>query len=368
MATFPPDETVGVHLRRSADLAPRIDLLAAHLGPRVGVEHLLKNLKHQAHDSRIGRLAGRAVHRAIAWNTHDQRDRTWWPQGVSSSADASAEGRVAGRRVLVTTWYAKPLNGIKRGSRLTFLDLDTLQYRHVLLVDPTLDDEGRVGMAPVRIHAGGIVWAGPWLHIAATARGFVSCHVDDLMRVPDDNAAPDQIGLLGSPDGPRPASFGHHHVLPVRFTHRARTDEGHTPLRHSFLSLDRSSEPPGLLTGEYGRGAQSKRLARYRLDPQNWLPAPDESGVSRPTLDSTDLARMQGTAWARGAHHITVSQGPWFPGTLVVGRPGAWRRHRWALPMGPEDITYARDTDTLWSVSEHPHRRWIFSVQRSWLD
>src|SRR5690606_10314616 len=206
VATSPPNGTVGVHLERTEDLAPRIDALARVLGPRVGVEHLMGDLKYRAHDSRVGRLAGRAVQRAIAWNTYDQRDRTWWPQGITTSADASARGRVAGRRVLVTTWYAKPVNGIKRGSRLTCLDLDTLDYRHVLLVDPVLDREGRVGMNPVRIHAGGIVWAGPWLHIAATARGFVSCHVDDLMRVPDDNHSPDEIGLLGSPDAPRPAS------------------------------------------------------------------------------------------------------------------------------------------------------------------
>ncbi|WP_162598572.1 hypothetical protein [Nocardioides gilvus] len=368
MATSPPADPVGVHLERTEDLSPRIDALAEALGPRVGVEHLLGDLKYRAHDSRIGRLAGRAVHRAIAWNSYDQRDPTWWPQGITTSADATAEGRIAGRRVLVTTWYAKAVNGIKRGSRLTFLDLDTLEYRHVLLVDPTLDDEGRVGMNSVRIHAGGIVWTGPWLHIAATARGFVTCHVDDIMRVPDDNEFPDEIGLLGSPDAPRPASFGHHYVLPVRFTHRAHTDDGHTPLRHSFLSLDRSGDPPGLLAGEYGRGGQSTRLARYELDAQGWLPALDGSGISRPVLDDVELVRMQGDVRARGRHHITVSQGPWWPGSVYTGQPGDLRRHRFALPMGPEDITYWPETDELWSVSEHPRRRWIFSMRRAWFD
>lgn len=368
VATSPPDGTVGVHLEPTEDLSRRIDALAESLGARVGVEHLLGDLKYRAHDSWVGRLAGRAVQRAIAWNSYDQRDRTWWPQGITTSADASVEGRIGGRRVAVTTWYAKPVDGIKRGSRLTFLDLDTLEYRHVLLVDPTQDAEGRVGMDAVRIHAGGIVWTGPWLHIAATARGFVTCHVDDLMRVPDDNAFPDQIGLLGSPDAPRPASFGHHYVLPVRFTHRAHTDEGHTPLRHSFLSLDRGGDSPGLIAGEYGRGGQSTRLARYALDPEGLLPALDGSGVSRPVLDDVGLVQMQGAVLARGRHHITASRGPWWPGSVFTGAPGALRRRRYALPMGPEDITYVPETDTLWSVTEHPRRRWVVSMDRAWFD
>jgi hypothetical protein len=36
--------------------------------------------------------------------------------------------------------------------------------------------------------------------------------------------------------------------------------------------------------------------------------------------------------------------------------------------MGPEDIAYWPSTDELWSVSEWPRRRWIFSMKRSWFD
>ena len=37
---------------------------------------------------------------------------------------------------------------------------------------------------PLRIHAGGIVWHGPYLHVAATTKGFFTCRLDDLFRVP----------------------------------------------------------------------------------------------------------------------------------------------------------------------------------------
>lgn len=365
-APVPPG--VGVHLERVEENAAAVDALAATLGGRVPLTDLLADLKFTARHSLAGRLAGRAVHRAIAFDRHDQRDRVWWPQGVTTSADADVSGAVAGRRLVVTTWYAKPVDGVRRGSRLTFLDLDTLRYRHVLLVEPTLDAEGRLGLASVRIHAGGVVWAGPWLHVAATARGFVSCHVDDLLRVPDDNERPDEIGV-GDLDGvPRIASFGHHYVLPVRMVHRAFTDEGHEPLRYSFLSLDRSTHPPALLAGEYGRGGQTTRVARLELDATTWLPATDGSGVSRPALADARTVQMQGAVVARGRHHVSTSRGPWVPGSIWTGQLGQLREHRWAVPMGPEDLSYWPATDTLWSVSEHPRRRWIHAMRRSWFD
>ena len=37
-------------------------------------------------------------------------------------------------------------------------------------------------------------------------------------------------------------------------------------------------------------------------------------------------------------------------------------------PMGPEDLSYWPSTDRFWSVSEHPHRRWVFSMKRSFFD
>jgi hypothetical protein len=30
--------------------------------------------------------------------------------------------------------------------------------------------------------------------------------------------------------------------------------------------------------------------------------------------------------------------------------------------MGPEDLSYWPSRDELWSLSEHPHRRWVFAM------
>jgi hypothetical protein len=231
---------------------------------------------------------------------------------------------------------------------------------------PVLDEAGRLVLEPLHVHAGGIVWAGDHLHIAATSKGFVTARVDDVMRVSGDDDRPDEIGVV---DG-RVASYGHRYVLPVRFRYQAHADRGHRRLRHSFLSLDRRSDPPGLLAGEYGRRrGQTTRLARYDLDPRTWLLSTDDDGWSRPmSLAEDGPVRMQGAVVAGDRHLLTVSNGPWLPGSVYAGRPGSFVEHRGALPMGPEDLSWWPSTDLVWTVTEHPWRRWVVAMRRSWFD
>jgi len=358
------DEYVeGVRLTRTEENLAEIDALAALLGGRAGVEAVLADLNRQ------GRRAlpwGRAVRRAFTWDREDRATPRWYPQGITTSADADDSERVAGRQVVVVAWYYQDEHGNNQGSRLTFVDLETLRYRHVLLVSPRLR-KGQVTLAPLKVHAGGIVWRGPYLHVAATTKGFMTCRLDDLMRIPDERGGRD-LERLGI-DGDEVASYGYRYVLPARFAYQAYTDEGHERMKYSFLSLDRAGDPPVIVAGEYARGTQANRLARYPLDPASALLRSGQDGVSRPVgLESGGVQGMQGASVARERYHVTVSHGPWRPGSMYVGEPGRLRRHRWAMPMGPEDIAYWPSTDLLWSVSEHPRRRWVFAMPRAFFD
>ncbi|WP_244931906.1 hypothetical protein [Nocardioides sp. W7] len=320
------DAIPGVHLvRTEEDLTP--------VGDRVGLSGVLASLDRRA---RRTLAPGLAVRRALTWDAADRRDPHWWPQGITSSAEA---GVLPGRRILVVSWYSKG----DHGARITFLDLDRRRYRHVLLVTPSLE--------PVHVHAGGLAWHGPYLHVAATGRGLHLCRLDDLARVPG-------------------GVHGHEYVLPVRSSYRAQTASGVEKLRYSFCSLDTDGpDGPALVVGEYGNGSQTRRIARYPLDPATSLLATDEAGASYPVLlDDGAVVRTQGVAVVRGRHYLTRSHGPWMPGSVYAGPPGALRRHRWAAPMGPEDLTWSPTDDLLWSVSEHPRRRWIFAMPRRYFD
>ena len=156
--------------------------------------------------------------------------------------------------LVVTTWYAKDLGDGHRAAASTFVDLATRRYRHVLLVVPRLED-GELRVEPLKIHAGGVVWCGPWLHVAATARGLYTCHLDDLVRLPDGVRAPTTPASRSTRARCTASATGY--LLPVRFAYRASHDEGHEQLRYSFLSFDRASTPPQLVAGEYARGRQT---------------------------------------------------------------------------------------------------------------
>ncbi|GAW50946.1 MULTISPECIES: hypothetical protein [unclassified Nocardioides] len=291
-----------MHLTRTAALTAEIDALATRLGGRVGLGAVLGDLDRPLRRTWAPCLT---PHRAWTWDRADRRDRRWWPQGVSVAA--------SGRRAAVS-WYAQG-----GGVRVSFLDLDERRYRHVELVVPT-----DTGSAPLRAHAGGIAWHGDRLYVAATQAGLWVCHTDDVLR---------------GPDG---------YLLPV--SHRLAPSE---PFRFSFVGLDGSSETPRLVLGEYGPSSATRRLAHVAV----------EGGAVE--MIEGGVVRAQGAVRVGEQWYVTASHGPKMPGSLWSGRLGDLREHRYALPMGPEDLAHDPAGDRLWTVTEHPHRRWVVAVKRS---
>ncbi len=336
-----------IRLRRTHEDPAAVDAAVARFGDRVGIAGVLAHLNRTAAPARV---PGTAVEWGFGWNAEDARTERWWPQGITTSADAGDPESVGGRRLVLTSWYARSRRGANLGSRVSVIDLDTLEYRHVLLVVPERVGD-RVELRPLRVHAGGLVWCGPYLHVAGTRRGLSTCRVDDVIRVASVEDA-----------------FGYRFVLPVRFGYQAHATQGVEPLRYSFLSLDRGSSPPELLAGEYGRAEMSRRLVGYPLDPETLHLATHTDDTSRPRwLDERGPGHMQGTVRVGDTCYITASRGRHRTGQLYVGTPGRLRRHPGALPVGPEDITYWPSTDRLWSLSEYPGHRFVFSVARAGL-
>lgn len=361
----------GVHLRRTDERVDEVEALVELCGGRVGVEGLLADERTSGlRRMRWAPPTGLKVNRAWSWEHHDNTTRRWWPQGISTSADAYESSRIADREVIAVSWYSKPVSGLAKGTRISFIDFLAKTYRHVLLVVPTVVD-GRLTLAPLNAHAGGIVWAGPYLYVAGTRKGIHVLRMEDIVRVPDELFVedPSRIGPVDAPGAvaDRLATYGYRYVLPLRFAYHAAYDEGHEPLRYSFLSLDRSNpRGPQLVAGEYGRRKQTTRLARFPLDPETLHLVSGEDGCSRPLLLEDKGERgMQGATIVHDTWYVTSSRGPTGLGSLYVGSPGHFREHRWALPVGPEDIAYVPQNDTLWSVSEHPWRRWVFTMKRS---
>ena len=334
-----------VHLRRTEENLAAVDALADRRGGRVGLAGVLLQLNRSAERVLV---PGLAVDRGFRWDAEDATSQRWWPQGITNSAHVPG----LDRRLLVTSWYAKDLpgdRGADRGSRITVVDLAGLRYRHVLLVVPELV-AGQVRLLPLTVHAGGIVWAGPFLYVAGTRRGLFTCRMEDIVEVE-----------------PSEETSGHRFVLPVRFGYDAAHDRDQ--MRYSFLSLDRSTAVPHLVAGEYARGDMTRRIVRYPLDPETCRLRSEEDGISRPvSYDDRGIGHMQGAAIVQGRHYVTTSRGRWALGAVHVGGPGSFRTHRHATPVGPEDLCYWEDDDALWSLSEYPGHRYVFAMGRSRFD
>lgn len=354
----------GLHLVRTAERDEEIDLLAGRLGGRVGLGAVLEDLNREARRSAVPGVA-------VAWgfrpDEQDSLSRRWWPQGITTSADAAVrpDETFAGRHVVLTSAYSKVVGGYGKGARITVHDVTdpaAVRYRHVLLVEATVD-RGRVGLRPVPVHAGGIVWHDEHLHVAGTRRGIVSFRLADLLRVPT-GGEPDRIGV----ERDAVHAFGYRYVLPVRFGYEAVTGREKEQLRYSFLSLAHGVDGHELVAGEYGKGQMTTRLLRFGLDRRTGLLRTDDEPASRPLALEVGIGHMQGATVVNGRWYVTTSAGPFRLGSVWTGTPGALRQHRFAMPVGPEDIAFRPRTGELWSLSEYPGHRYVFAMDRAFFD
>ncbi len=386
---MPPAAYAPFFLERTAGRGAHNDALAAATGGRVGLEGLLAELDRTGRRARRSRLLRGATTTAFAWDRRDDLSRRWWPQGITTSADAGAltgEEQYAGRSVVLTSSYSKVVDGVGHGARISVVDVtdpDRIRYDHVLLVK-AVADEGGVRLEPVHAHAGGLVWHGDHLHVAATRKGFHTFRLSDLVAVGRGGGGAGGNGGDGDGEGDRGlgplpgggfGAFGHRWVLPTRLGHAARTDEGGSPFRYTYLSSVQEDDGVSLLTGEYTHPAQrgSARLAEIAVDPTTGLPALDAEGRVRPTLLGEGVVQAQGAVRVRSRLYVSSSNGRFRRGSVWVGdraqvAPGSFDRRAGALPVGPEDLAHWPSRDELWTVSEYPGRRRVVAVDRARLD
>jgi hypothetical protein len=313
---------------------------AAAGAERVGLAGLLARRGHRA---RPVRVPGAAAVEGFRWRLVDVFTQRWGPQGI-------AVGEFEGRPVAITSWYAQRKRGVEQGSRVSIVDLSDPRkprYTHVLLVAPRRTAEGTV-FDPVIVHAGGIVWSGDRLLVAATGGGFREFRLSGILSTP-------RRGLLRRASGP----FGYRYLLP-EFGSFAPPESADAPLRYSFIALENDDDAAELrlVSGEYSKKGKP-RLARLRVL------------EGRATVDATHvpgIAEMQGVAVTDDTWFVNASRGDKLGGDLWVGTPEGMTRHEHALPPGPEDLALWPARRQLWSVTEFPGKRWVYAVDiDAWL-
>ncbi|GAA3447741.1 hypothetical protein [Planomonospora venezuelensis] len=330
-------------LRRDGGRPPGIAVLERELD-RVPLSTVLAKANRVAarRGARGTGAFGSMKPRPADWYCFDAGDNDvtdWYPQGLTGSADAGVAGNV-----YVVSWYFKPADAPERGIRLSFLNAQTLRYRHVLLVGVGPDG----GIVPIDIHAGGVAWYGDLLYVADTTRGF---RVFDTRHIYEVNGEDGET--IGRKDGVYNA-FGYRYVMPQTGAWTSTTGTA----RFSFAAVDRDSAPDLLVSGEYvDEPGRTGRVARWPLAADGTLRAGGD-GVAD-ALDAYALpgAKIQGALSRGSTWYLSQSAGASGNGTLIVAGEKLARR---PYPIGPEDLTRVRDQ--VWSVSEFPGRRVVYGV------
>ncbi|MFE7131432.1 hypothetical protein ACFVIM_11275 [Streptomyces sp. NPDC057638] len=201
----------------------------------------------------------------------DDTTREWLPQGMSTTGAADGgDGRIQNRAAVAVAWRYQPLttnSGCQKYNdvRVSFIDHDTGQYQHVLLVEPT--SAAGTDFKAIPAHAGGIVWYGNHLFVTDTAKGIRVFDINKLSKVHTQGRNVTTIGV----DAGKSSACGLPYVLP-QVRHYSQTGgcasaTATGALCHSWLSLDKTGGKPfKLVSGEYHTVGYGGRIARYALN------------------------------------------------------------------------------------------------------
>jgi hypothetical protein len=315
----------------------------------------------------------------------------WMPQGVTTIADARPDEGAGGRQPLLVSWYDKRLDP-EKGVRVSFLDPGTGRYQHVVLAYPYINSAGNPSYEILDtpqsgehggIHAGGVVWYGDHLYLVDTQRGV---RVFDTRRIFDleaaDNGDTSDGARIGRHDGTY-YGFGYRYVMPQvdAWTNDAGPDndgdsacEATGAPKFSYAGLDRSTSPHQLVTGEYCRNDdptdvdRNGRVAAWPLDEGTGQPATGADGRWRATsAHRLPQPNIQGAVSHEGVTYLSRSRGEDANGHLIHATPDGSptgtlqvTETRWA-GIGVEDLSYWPSQDAIWTATEHPGRRAIYS-------
>ncbi|HTE56214.1 MAG TPA: hypothetical protein VK698_35420 [Kofleriaceae bacterium] len=344
-----------------SDSGALVDGLAAALDP-VSLTDVLGDLNRTAAPIAAGDLPGDVpgVESAFGWQSGDESVGYWIPQGITGSGDGVAGGRVDGRRVLLVSWYydreQDPGSTADKGVRLAVVDATdpaSIHYRFVLLVEPVAG-EGGPSFGPIRVHAGGLAWVGDYLYVVDTSHGF---RVFDMTRILRVQTGVDSIGL--DPASGDYYAHNYAYVVPQVGTY-AQTSS--CDPRFSFVSVDRTSDPPSLVTGEYDADTIYGRLYRWPLDANGRLRRVGDAGRVVPDgAWFSSHTHVQGGLAEDGTFWLSSSKPAGARGILYrTGEGRASADLGWSDT--PEDLSFDPSDGLLWSLSEGLGARYVFSL------
>lgn len=299
---------------------------------------------------------------AFCWQSGDNTTKDWTPQGITTSADAYANGLYSSTKVILTSWYYSGA-GTSKGVRVSFINYakpSAPVYRHVLLVQPYMNSAGKPDFKPVNIHAGGLAWYGYYLYVPDTSHGFRVFDMRHLWKVSTGTG-------IGRQSNGSYQAFNYAYVLPQALSVTASTTGGQAALRFSAASVDRTSTPDSMIVPEYSSAGTGTRVVRFPLDySTRLLKASSDGYVHASQAYRVNIPSMQGATAINGKFYVSASAGSSHYGSLWTFKGSATPvKHSSVFPVGNEDLSYWAGKNQLWTLSEYAGRRYVVAIKAS---
>jgi len=318
--------------------------------PNVKVSDIIADLNHN-NPSTTPSVKHLIPSSAYGWQKtadfNDQDTEKWYPQGVTTSADAYDSGTYEGFRVQLISWHSDHYDNGKRGARVSFVS--GKKYRHVLLVIPKGEDDFQ---AIKGLHAGGIMWYGNLVYVVDTTGGLRVFDLNHIYKV--DSEVKEGIGRQ---TGGTFGAYGYEYVLPQVRTYNWQPKSGVMDMRFSFISLDRTTTPDSILVGEYNATCTDCRLVRWDIDYTNRLLKTSNGIATASEAVSHGNTKIQGAASINGKWFLTQSGGNLISYSWKDGKKTTTD----TFPKVPEDLSYEKGVG-LWTLMEVPGSRHVFAI------
>lgn len=350
--------TLADYRLKQGAVSPVIAKLDALL-PRASVGDVMADLNHVT-PAVTPNVKNLVANTGYTWESTDGYDdkgtSKWYPQGITTSADAFESGTYEGHRVQMISWHSDKYDGGKRGARVSFVKRGATRgegYRNVLLVQPKGADDFQ---AIAGLHAGGMLWYGNLVYVVDTTLGLRVFDLDHMYKV--DTSVSDGIGRHSNG---KFGAYGYKYVLPQVRTYTWQSKDGVKDLRHSFVSLDRTTTPDSILVGEYNAVTFNNRLIRWNIDYTTRLLVTSGGIATASQAVSHDNLMIQGATTINGKFFLTQSLGAMLSWDWVKGK----KTTSGTFPTVPEDVSYEKGVG-LWTLMENPgNNRQVFAIDPS---
>ncbi|MBB6568195.1 hypothetical protein [Kribbella sandramycini] len=292
--------------------------------------------------------------KGFCWQDGEDDDlNVWIPQGLSGSGDAQPAG--GARRVVVASWH----NSGDTAIRVSFLDVATNKYRHVLLVEPTADGNFQA----IAGHGHGLYWSG---NLLVVATGGAVLRVFDLRHIWRTDTSTGEVGL--GADGKYHALW-HAFALPQvgAYWYAGGGCASTSGVRPCFASLALDHAGTGSFVAVEHTTRGGGRIVRWPLDKATGLPRAGTDGVVRAIeAFNSPVWGMQGAVSYNNKFVIAgvcpeyaddIGNGVDYPSCLHTGTGGTSTSVWTKAPKNTENLSYWPATGELWVMNEQLRER-----------